>query len=285
MNKLWYVYKIIFDDDSFYIGYRGTKKTINKDFLVKYFTSSPIVRKKLKDGVSYTHQILFESFNKIDAYNEEQRLIHENFFDIHILNKMSFYNKNGCGGDLKPEVRKKMSQKCKERWLEEDFRKKMSQKGKEAWKDEDRKKQHSEYLKERWKTDEDYRNSVIKANTGRKLSEEHKKKLCVKSKEHCNKISKALKGKKKSKEHIEHLKEAFKHRKPPTPGYPVIDHKGNIFQNMSAFADYYNVRQAFFRTLDKPIRYKSVFDKLGIDYEENKNKTKSELGFRLDNKE
>jgi len=278
--KNWYVYKIIFDDGYFYIGYRGTKKKISDDFLIKYFTSSKVVKKKIKNNEKYIGLILFESFNKTEAYNTEQQIINDNFSNPKILNRVSFYNRKGFGL-FSQQVLLEMSLRSKNNWKNDEFRRK--QLSKKKWSDE-RKKEHSQYLKDRWENDKKYRNAVILSHTENIVSDETKKKMRKpKPIGFGLKISKALKGKKKTLEHIIKLKEVFKNRKQPLRVInPVFDHKGNIFQNVYKFAEYYNVNEQFFKTLDKPIRYGYVFDKLGIDFnEENKRKTKLELGFNF----
>jgi hypothetical protein len=46
--------------------------------------------------------------------------------------------------------------------------------------------------------------------------------------------------------------------------------------------NYYGLAKGFFAGVDKPIRYSSVYEKLGIPYtDEYRSKTKHELGFRF----
>ena len=66
---------------------------------------------------------------------------------------------------------------------------------------------------------------------------------------------------------------------------PVYDHMGNIFDNPRRMAKFYSLTDNFYSKLDIPIRYSSVYEKLNIPYtEENRKKTKRELGFKFQEK-
>lgn len=198
--KNWYVYKINFSDKSFYIGYRGTKKPISDDFLKYYFSSSKVVKSKIK-SVSCTGEILLETHDKELAYMTEQRLIYENINDPLILNQACYYNKVGFGL-LSEESLLKISNKSKLNWSNDAFRNKMCESQRLSWTNE-RKEKQSEYMKAKW-TDERKENhsTKLKGHIG------HLKcKGVPKAKGFGEKVSVALKGKPKSDEHRRKLSE------------------------------------------------------------------------------
>ena len=120
----WYVYKILFDDGTFYIGYRGTKNQIQNDFLVKYFSSSKIVKQKILDGHKFFGEIIDIFKNQEDAYLFEQNEIKNNFTDNNILNKACYFGKSGFG-ILNEQAKLKRSNTIKELWKNPEFREKM----------------------------------------------------------------------------------------------------------------------------------------------------------------
>lgn len=201
--KNWYVYKILFEDDSFYIGYRGCSSVPENDFLKKYFSSSKIVKEKIKAGVRYEGIIIKEFFDKKEAYTYEQALIRENFNSEKILNRCCYYGREGFG-ILSETAINKISESSKRSWASEEFRNRMINIHKKRWDDpnlnlrekqakrlseefwtEERRKDHSDKLKGRPGSKvlkgvaqtEEHKKAVSEALTGRKLSTEHKRKL------------------------------------------------------------------------------------------------------------
>lgn len=172
-----------------------------------------------------------------------------------------------------------------------------SVKGKEMWSDADFKKKMSLKHKERWANDElglkkkqsDRLSGVKRPNhskimKGRKLTEEQIKKMRKpKGEEHRAKVSAAFKGIPKSETHKKALSESRKGKTFVTrKRNPVFDHKENLYENPRRMEIHYGLAKGFFSDIDKPIRYSSVYEKLGIPYtEENRKKTKRELGFRF----
>ena len=203
LTKNWYVYKISFSDNSFYIGYRGTMKLVEEDFLVRYFSSSKLVKEKVK-STSYVGEILLETNDKELAYMTEQRLIYEHINDPLILNQACYYGKIGFGL-LTEESLKKISDKSKINWSRENFRIKMKESQRLSWTDE-RKVKQSNYMKTVW-TDErkaDHSNK-LKGHIG------HMKcKGVSKSIGFGEKVSNALKGLPKTDEHKRKLSEIRK---------------------------------------------------------------------------
>lgn len=95
-----------------------------------------------------------------------------------------------------------------------------------------------------------------------------------KSEEHKKRISEAHIGKSKSNEH----KMALALAKQKNNNI-LVDHLGNQYKIHKDFTKRFGVYCGFFDNLDKTISHKATFEKLNIDYETNKNKTKRELGF------
>lgn len=177
----------------------------------------------------------------------------------------------------------KITKETTERWKNEEYRNRVIQTHIDRWNDpyknlrerqsirlktefwtEERKKSHSEKLK------------------GRTPSEDTKMKMRKpKHADHGKHVSASLTGKPKSEEHKHAISLAKKGKKVSTRKYnPVTDHLGNEYDNVRRLTDHYNLSKDFFDVLDKPIRYKSVYEKLGIPYtDENRQKTKRELGF------
>lgn len=120
------------------------------------------------------------------------------------------------------------------------------------------------------------------AMLGRVVLEDTKQKMKKpKCEGHGTNVSKALKGIPKTKDHKRNISIAKTGKKTKTRKIQLVsDHQGNIFENPRRLASHYNISACFFNDLDKPIRYSSTYKMLGIEYtDENKKKTKKELGF------
>lgn len=192
--KSYYVYKIQFDDHSYYIGYRGSKYPANQDFLIKYFSSSKVVNNKIKH-VGFTGEILQENLEKEIAYEIEQKLINHCISDPQCLNKVSYYMRKGFGC-ISESAREKIKQSSAERWQDPEYRKKLSESHKKRWqeKPELRDAQSKRQLGKKCPE----HSARMK---GRKLDASHPFCTGEKSEAHKNNIAKALKGKSKSEEH------------------------------------------------------------------------------------
>lgn len=161
--KNWYVYKITFEDGSFYIGYRGCTSLPEDDFLKKYFSSSKIVKERIKGGVYYEGLIIKEFVDKKEAYIYEQSLIRENFNDCKILNQRCYDDREGFG-ILTENARKKISESLKSLWDSEEFRNRMINAHKKRWNDLElnlREKQSKRLSEEFW-TEERRKATLIK---------------------------------------------------------------------------------------------------------------------------
>ena len=124
--KYWYVYKILFKDYTYYIGYRGSKVTPENDLGIKYFSSSKLVKNKiLTEKPTYIIIDVFEKQN--DAYQYEQQLIFDKIDDIFILNKFSYLNRKGFG-ILTKQAKDILSEKSKQRWEDANYKSEMSKK-------------------------------------------------------------------------------------------------------------------------------------------------------------
>lgn len=195
--KKYYVYKIQFNDGTYYIGYRGSKKIAKDDFLIKYKSSSKTVKEKIK-YCEFKGEILIQNISKEEAYHLEQKLIFESINDVQCLNKVCYYGRDGFG-ILTESAKQKISETSRSRWEDNEYRNKLIQKQKGAWTDE-RKKQQSERLTGVKRPEHS------KKLRGRALPEEVKVKLRKpKSIEHVLAVSNALKGIPKSEEHKKKL--------------------------------------------------------------------------------
>jgi hypothetical protein len=281
LNKKWYVYIIIFLDSSFYIGYRGSKGDPNDDFLVKYMSSSKVVKERITSGYVYFGIILKEFSNKEQSYNYEQDLIDKNIKNPLILNKVCFKDRKGFGL-LTQSSSDKISKSSYKMWQNDDFKKSMSLKQKESWTKERRESQSNRLINEFWT--EERKNSHSEKMRGRKFTEEVKEKMRKpKCDGHGKNVSKALSGVPKSKKHRESLSRSKQGKILTTRKIlQIIDHLGNEFENERRFCIHYKLSKGFYVDLDKPIRYSSVYDKLDIpNTEENRLKTKRQLGFHF----
>jgi len=197
--KNWYVYKITFEDDKFYIGYRGSKKSPEQDFLISYFSSSKEVKKKIQEGIKYVGKILNIYNTKETAYNSEQDLIFAEISNPNILNKFCYKNRKGWGL-LTESGKQTISQSTKERWTDPVFKEKMVAIHKARWTDDMRNKQSGRMIGQK-------RPEHSKIMTGRKnpkISEATKG--VPKPVGFGIKISEATKGVPKSEIHKQHLR-------------------------------------------------------------------------------
>jgi hypothetical protein len=197
--KNWYVYKITFNDESFYIGYRGTKRPVDQDFLVRYFSSSKIVRERIKNGECHRGEILAIFDQQQTSYEFEQQRIYDNFGHPLILNQSCYFGRKGFG-ILTESARQKISKRSKELWSDPKYREYLTIKRKESW-TEDRKKQQSLRLSGQKRPDH---SKLMKSRPVNPKFIENAK--SPRSTKHKQAISESLKGKKKSEEHKQKLK-------------------------------------------------------------------------------
>jgi hypothetical protein len=267
--KTFYVYQITFVDNTYYIGYRGTSQPALNDLLVKYFTSSKTVKAKLQH-CHHTATILHENLSKEDAYTLEQKLIHTHIHDTLCLNERCYYGRIGFGL-ISASAKQKISNTSKDRWADPAYKEKLSNIHKARWKNGDLKEKQRNRL-----TGIKRPNHAAKMK-GRPMSEEQKETLRKpKHLGHGKAVSLALSGVPKSKSHKSKL--GISRQK--YEGV-FIDHLGNSYYHHREFLEKYNLDKSFFDCLDKPIRYQAVYNKLGIEYNSNKTKTRRELGFRF----
>jgi hypothetical protein len=171
--KTWYVYKLSFPDSTFYYGYRGSKANPIEDLLVKYFSSSKIVKSKL-EVLPATGEILHTTLVKEDAFNIEQTLIEKYLNDPMCLNQSCYFKRRGFGL-VDDNARSKMSTKSLERWKDPEFKAIAAKKQSNSWTGE-RKVKHSELMKQRYsegKSTQLMKGSKPGHNKGRKQSPEH----------------------------------------------------------------------------------------------------------------
>lgn len=190
-EKHWYTYLIEFADGKFYIGYRGSTKLPDQDFLIRYFSSSKEVKLRIKSGQHHSGKILCIFNNKVDAYNYEQDLIFKEISNPNILNKVCYKGRKGFG-ILTEHGREEISKKSKERWDDPNFKSMMVEKHKDRWTDK-MKADQSERLKGKKRPEHS------KAMMGRPG---HTKCKGVKKYDGFgNKVSKSTKGVPKSEKH------------------------------------------------------------------------------------
>lgn len=192
--KLFYVYQITFEDNSYYIGYRGSCQAPLQDILIKYFTSSKVVKEKLK-VCDHSVTILLENLSQSEGYYKEQELISHSINDPLCLNQRCFYDRKGFGV-LAESAKEKMRISVKERWKDPEYKKRLSEVHKNRWTEEQKEKQrrrltgvkrpeHSEKLKGRKgkgggkgvKKKDGHGQNVSKALTGKSKSDAHKQNL------------------------------------------------------------------------------------------------------------
>lgn len=207
--KNWYTYLITFEDGFFYYGYRGTKKNPTDDFLINYFSSSKLVKEKIKTE-KYKGEILLTSINQQTVYDYEQKLISENIEHPKCLNQTCYFKREGFGV-LSENVKTKLGKKSKERWSNPEYRQMMIDKQTAAW-DDKRKKEYSNYMSSQWTNERKKEHS--KKLRGRQHTEEQLIKMRKpKHSGHGAKVSASTKNVPKSKSHKESLSIAAKNRK------------------------------------------------------------------------
>ena len=269
-RKIWYVYKILFENGKFYYGYRGADDP-TADFLVRYTSSSKIVKKLISEGVVYSGEIIKTFDAQHNALDYEQQLIYENFSNPLIINRACRFGVNGFGlltSDAKTKIRKE----SKARWADPEYRQRLSETHKKRWAEnpELREKQISR-MKGKARPEH---SAKMK---GRTLSDEAKQNLRKpKHSGHGKKVSESLKGKIKTDTHKRAL--AVSHQRPGV----FVDHCNERYVVHRDFLKKYNLDPSFFDNLDARIRYRRIYEKLGIEYEQNKLKTKAALGFRFE---
>lgn len=197
--KTFYVYRITFVDDTYYIGYRGSSQAPSEDLLIKYHTSSKKVKIKLPT-CSHTATILHEGLNKEDAYHIEQEIIFEHISDPLCLNERCYRGRDGFG-ILTESARQKISKTNKEKWANPEYRNRVVQSHKLRWENSDLKEKQSARLSGI------KRSEHSKKMKGRSASEDTKQKLRKpKHPGHGKAVSIATKGVPKSEAHKEKLR-------------------------------------------------------------------------------
>ena len=199
--KQYYVYKVTFLDGAYYIGFRGSCQEPEKDLMVKYFTSSKMVKSRIAAGEIPSYEILARGLEKEPAYEQEQKLIFDEFNNTNCLNEACYYGRDGFGC-VSDSVKERMSAVRTEMWQNDEYKNRMREAQSASW-DSERRDTHSSFLKDEFWTDErkESHSSKLKGRPG------HKK--CKGVKKHDgfgDKVSEALKGKPKSDEHKEKLR-------------------------------------------------------------------------------
>lgn len=209
-----------------------------------------------------TFALKFSKENDIVKSPEWANLIEENGLDGAPLNHPGHkFTKNEL---------EKMSISSKNRWANEDYKSNMIKKHKDRWTDDMRNKQ-SQRLKGIKRPDHAHKMS------GRKLSDQQKQNMRKpKHSGHGENVSKALKGKPKSEKHKRQLSISKQKHKGM-----LTDHLGCTYLVHKEFLCKYNLDPSFLDNFDVKIRYRKVYQKLNIDYDTNKHKTKRELGFKF----
>jgi hypothetical protein len=265
-------------------GLKYFGKTETKDPM-KYLGSGKYWLRHLKaHGTDITTEIVASFEDREDAsqyaiqFSKEHNIVESKEW----ANLMYETVKDGVFGYSHTEdTKRRFSETSKNRWNDPEFREKMSVKHKENWSREEgliRKQEQSQRLSGKLRPDHSERMK------GRKHTEEQKQKMRKpKPPGHGANVSAATKGVPKSDSHKKSLSEA-RNGKPSTTRKinPVSDHVGIIYENPRRMEMAYGLAKGFFSDIDKPIRYSSVYEKLGIPYtDENRVKTKRELGFRF----
>lgn len=262
MHKIWYVYRIVFSDGCFYIGYRGSKNP-EEDFLVKYFSSSKIVKERIKNGEIFTGEILLKFIDQNEAYETEQLTILEHFTNPLILNRSCYYKRKGFG-ILTEKAKLKISESSKLKWQDPKYIEKMNKR--KRWTEESKRIQ-SERLTGVKRPE--HSNLLKSKNT--KLPPNHPFLAKTKSEDHKRKISISHTGKSKSEEHIKNMvlsKLKYKGK--------FKDHLGEVYDNPINFLQKYKLANTFMENLDTCIVSMATFKKLGL---EKTKLTKRQLGF------
>lgn len=197
--KIWYVYKITFATGRFYIGYRGTTRAIEQDLLVKYFSSSKLVKRLLEQGTACVGEVLATFDQQREAYEFEQQSIFDQFDNPLILNQSCYFGREGFG-ILSEASRAKISQRSKQLWEDPAYRACMVEKRKTAWTDE-RKNHQSDRLTGQRRP---HHSAIMKSRPVNQSFAEHAR--SKRTVEHKQSISRALTGRRKTDEHIQKLR-------------------------------------------------------------------------------
>lgn len=265
-------------------GLKYFGKTETRDPM-KYLGSGKYWLRHLKaHGADITTEVIASFEDREDAsqyaiqFSQEHNIVESEEW----ANLMYETVKDGVFGYSHTEdTKRKLSEASKNRWNDAEFREKMSVKHKERWSTDEgiiRKQEQSQRLSGKRRPDHSKR---MKGTT---RTEEQKQKMRKpKHSGHGARVSASTKGIPKSESHKKALSEARKGKPSTTRKInPVTDHLGNIYENPRRMEMKYKLAKGFFVDIDKPIRYSSVYDKLGIPYtDENRIKTKKELGFRF----
>lgn len=191
-------------------GLKYFGKTTKKD-AHKYTGSGKYWKRHLaKHGNDYTTEIIATFEDEIQCRNFALEFSKQN----NIVNSDMWANlqeENGTDGAPKghighkftSEQLEKISTTLKIRWEDQEYRKSLIQKHKESWTDQ-RKEEQSKRLKGIKRPEHS------KKMQGRKLNDDHPFLIGLKTEEHKNKISAALKNKPKSTEHKNKLKELYR---------------------------------------------------------------------------
>jgi hypothetical protein len=195
--KQFYVYIITFQNGEFYIGYRGSKYEPENDLCIRYFTSSKIVKPRIKIGEKCSYKIIDRNLDKVTAYILEQKAISEKLNEAKCLNRACYYGRAGFGL-ISEDAKKVISKASKERWNNPEYRKRLIARHKERWanNENDVAKKQVNRLKGKKRPE----HAAIM--TGRKFTNEVKEKMRKpKHSGHGARVSAATKGVAKSESH------------------------------------------------------------------------------------
>jgi len=81
----YYTYKIVFDDNTYYYGSRGCRRS--PEFDIKYLSSSSYVKDKISDGIVFTKTIVATFNDRDQAYNAEYILIANHIMFTECINR------------------------------------------------------------------------------------------------------------------------------------------------------------------------------------------------------
>jgi len=135
MDKQYYVYKISFSDLSYYIGYRGSCQDASADFLIKYFSSSKVVKQKITES-SFSGELLHTGLDQKTAYEMEQSLIHIHINDPMCLNKVCYFGRTGFG-IMSDETKANISKEVTARWQNSEYKARVAETHRRRWAESD----------------------------------------------------------------------------------------------------------------------------------------------------
>ena len=207
-----YVYLIEHKESKkWYIGSRTAKNCNPDELLVKYFTSSKIVNKIIKDEGKDSFVILgIQIYDVNETALKSEEFLHK-IFDV--KNNDKFLNQWNAGEKFttagrthSEETKKKIGRSGKGRTHSEETKKKISKSHKGIIPSDETRKKLSDAAKNR---NEETRKKIGEANKGKIPSEETRKKISeankgkIPSEETKKKMSEANKGKSKKQKNIE----------------------------------------------------------------------------------